>query len=283
MPKYKKPVQSVAEEPKYFVKHYWHTGVEGAKSHKDTLMTAALVVAILFLGVVIWQNYSKSQLTSAWGAVTESESITDLQSAATRYAGTSAGPFLKLHLAERYMSADTDQAANLQKAIDTYKEVAQTSTEDAKLCAEYSLGLAYENQGKFDDAKKTFEQTVADAKTAFGKTEPDGGFWAVKAQDAIKNQESRKVTYKRYQSAMALANAAQAQQAIMDMVKNAAQSQPGAVESTGTLESKQAQEIAAPAVNSTSSQPAQGVNQAPTGAAPTVSSTEASPAPSNSK
>jgi len=257
MPKYRKPVYNVAEEPKFFVKHYFHAGVEGAKTHKDTLLTALLVVAIAFLGLVIWHRYTQSAQLTAWGAVSGSETLPELEGAAAKYANTPAAPFLKLSLADRYVQSEETQKGSLPKAINLYKEIAASTKGDMALRAEYSLGFALESEGKFDDAKQTFEKTIADAKIYFGKVDSNGGFWAVKAEEALKDQDARKVAAERLSSAQALSQANTIQNALIGAAQNASAQPAQGVESSGSQESKQSQEIqsGAPAVESSAVSP----------------------------
>jgi tetratricopeptide (TPR) repeat protein len=259
MPKYRKPVYNVTEEPKFFVKHYMHAGVEGVKTHKDTLLTALLVVAIAFLGLVIWHRYTESAQLTAWGAVSTSGTLPELEGAVSKYASMPAASFLKLRLADRYIQSEDIQKGSVDKAISLYKDVAASTKGDLALRAEYSLGFALESQGKFDEAKKAFETTAAEAKTYFGKIEADGGFWAVKANEALKDQDARKVAAERLSNAQASAKATEIQNALMNAARGAAAAQPAqGVESSGTQESQQSQEIqsgAAPAVQSTAVEP----------------------------
>ena len=218
--KYRRPPQELAEEPRFFVKHWWNQFVEWADRNKDHLMTAALVVAIVILGIVLWNRYAAAKEVDAWAQMSEVAGLTELESAAVTYSGSRAEPFLKLRLADAYVS---DGQAG--KAVPIYTEIASTKTIFAPR-AEYSLAFAQESLGRFDDAKKALD-TLA-ART---------GFWADQARDALKTQSYRAAAFSDHEAAKKLA-AAQAPPAPVLASTDAALAPPGA-------ESRQAAELEA--------------------------------------
>lgn len=225
MPKYRKPVLSVTEEPKFFVKHYFHQGLAGAKTHKDTIMTAVLVLAIILLGGVLWSRYADSRTDTAWAMVGGGDSITDLESAAVKYGATPAGPWIKIRLADRYM---LNGKADTSKAIDLYKEVAASEKADIGHRALYSLASAEESIGKFDDAKKVLSDMSA-----------RGGFWGGKATESLKGLDGRQAAYARLEAAEARAQAEAAAKAALSVNSSA----PAVESTTPTREAAQATEI----------------------------------------
>jgi predicted negative regulator of RcsB-dependent stress response len=188
--KYRRPPQELAEESKFFVKHWWNQFIDWADKNKDHLMTGALVLAIVILGIVLWNRYAATKEVDAWAQVSEPAEISDLETAAVRLSGSRAEPFLRLRLADDYVS--NGQA---DKALPIYTQIASTKTIFAAR-AEYSLAFAQESLGHFDDAKKALE-TLA-ART---------GFWADEAKDALKTQDQRAASFGDYEAAGILAAA----------------------------------------------------------------------------
>jgi predicted negative regulator of RcsB-dependent stress response len=192
MPKYRKPPQDIVEKPTFFVKHYWNLFVEWLAKNKDQVMTGVLVGAIVLLGAVVWQRYSASRMVEAWSEVGTAGGAAGLETAVARYGATPAGAFLKLRLADLY--ANEGQA---DKAVTIYREMSG----DKEFCerARYSLALAQEGAGKFDEAADSLKALAA-----------AGGFWGQQATKAQAAQAQRKAAYESFMAASQAAAAAKA-------------------------------------------------------------------------
>ncbi len=190
MAKYPRPrSQGVVEEPKAAARHYWHVLLHGVVKHRDNLLIAALVVAVVFLGSVVWSRYRQSQATQAWAALGLAQSPADLESAAYRYANTPAGIFLKMQLADQFIR--TDEAA---KGVELYRQVVDKADGEEKLIATYGLATAEEAAGDFDGAKRTLEG-LSNAS----------GFWGEKARAALTGLDGRKQAYEQLEALKAQA------------------------------------------------------------------------------
>jgi len=223
MAKYKRPAQHVVEEPTFFVKHYWRLSVEFVSKHKDEALTAALVVAVIVLGVVVWHRYAQARTASAWQEQGLLTTTAQLEAAARKYASTPVGPWLALSLGDRYyMLGDNDKAAR------EYSNAAAGAEGLLALRAKYSLSTAYESAGKFADAKAVLEPLSKES-----------GFWGIKAAERLKALPQDEAVYRKYTALVEAAKAAAAKAA--EAGKTAAAAAPAVRESR---EAGQAGEVA---------------------------------------
>ena len=218
MPKYRKPPQEIAEEPVFFVKRYAASFSEWAAAHKDQLMSAALVAAVVVLGAVIWQRYTASRTADAWSELTLADDPVKMEEAVARYGATPAGPFLKLRLADTYVATSQQD-----KALPVYRELASDAQFGGR--ARYSLALAMAGVGKFDEAK-----------TALESMSKEEGFWGTQAKEVLAKLDAMKASYDGYQAAKAAAEAEKAAEAARAAA--ASQATP-----EGGREARQAQEL----------------------------------------
>lgn len=192
MAKYRKPPEDIVEEPKLFAKHYWHIASDWVVANRDNVLTGLLVVAIIILGIVVWNRYSSSRNTIAWGQVTLASKPDELEKAVASYGGTPAGRFLKILLADRYMNeGEFDRAGQLYAAMSKDLEFGER--------ARYSHAMSREAAGKFDEAAAELRQIASGAD-----------FWATQAKTALETQEKRREAYASFEAAKAAAAAAQA-------------------------------------------------------------------------
>jgi hypothetical protein len=192
MAKYRKPPEDITEEPKFFIKHYWHIASAWVVANRDNVLTGLLVVVIVILGVVVWGRYSSSRNSLAWGQVTLASTPAEIESAVSRYGGTPAGRFLKIFLADRYMNdGQFDKAAELYANLSRDLEFGDR--------ARYSLAMSKEAVGKFDEAAAALKELAAGTD-----------FWAEKARTALDTETQRRDAYASFEAANAVATASTA-------------------------------------------------------------------------
>ncbi len=178
MGKYRRPAHSIVEEPKFFIKHWWHLLYQWTKAHSDQVLTGLLAVLVVVLVLVLWGRYRTSANVEAWERFSGSEGPAALEAAAENYVGTTAGPYLSLKLADYYFeSGRAEDAARL------YGGVAQSPDVQVAERARFSLAKANAALGRFDDAV-----------SAYTELDAGGGFWGGEAERAIEAvRETREV------------------------------------------------------------------------------------------
>lgn len=181
MGKYRRPAHSIIEEPTFFLKHWWHDAVTFLTENKDQLLTAVVAILVILAAAMLWQRHRQSVETDAWSMFLAASSLSDTENAVLQYAGTSAGPFLRIKLADSYMTA-----GEAEKAVRSYSEVAEGAEGIPALRARFSLATALEGAGRFEDALNTLRDMAA-----------QGGFWGEEAQKLIEGREERKAGYEK--------------------------------------------------------------------------------------
>jgi tetratricopeptide (TPR) repeat protein len=192
MAKYRKPPHEITEEPAFFLKHYFNVSLEWLKANRDQVLTGVLVIAVLFLASYAWKQYSTTRANSAWGEVTLSNTIPELEASLARFSDTAAAPLIKLRLADQYLAT-----GNYDNAARLYSDVGADAGFSERDRARYSVSLVYEAQGKFDESGKVLQEVAA-----------LDGFWGIKAKQSFEKLTERRNAYAGYEAAGAAAKAA---------------------------------------------------------------------------
>ncbi|MHC4712110.1 MAG: hypothetical protein ACYTAN_02410 [Planctomycetota bacterium] len=197
MSKYRRPAHSIVEEPKFFIKHWWHALQQWVRGHTDQVLTGLLIVLIAILAVVLWARYRSSTNTEAWARFAGTEGPAALEDAALNYAGTTAGPYLKLKLADYYL-----EVGRAEDAARLYREVAGVDHADTALRARYSLAGANIASGLYEEGVGIYKDLTA-----------AGGFWGGEAEKALERSEEMREARAHLEELKAAAEAAKAEAA----------------------------------------------------------------------
>ena len=189
MTKYRKPKHDVAEETKSLYKHGKQMVVESATTHRDTTITVLLVVALLVLGAIVYQRYQANKVEKAWAALSAPLSPEQLRAEVEEYGNTPAGPFLKLRYADALLN--TGNEAEVDTAIGIYRELAASGAPLFARRAEYSIAMALESAGKFDESKAQLAAVV----------QAGDPFWSARAEEALNSMPQRQAAYTTFASA----------------------------------------------------------------------------------
>ncbi len=229
MSKYRRPAHSIVEEPRFFIRHWWHALQQWVRGHTDQVLTGLLIVLIAVLAVVLWSRYRSSINTEAWARFAGSEGPAALEAAALSYGGTTAGPYLKLKLADYYL-----EVGRAEDAARLYREVAGADHPDTALRARYSLAAANIASGLYEEGVGIYKDLSA-----------AGGFWGGEAEKALEKAEEMREVHVHLEQLKAAAEAAEAEAAKAE-AEAAAEGEPTAELGLGDAPEATADEPAAP-------------------------------------
>lgn len=169
MSKYRRPAHSIIDEPKFFLKHWWHEFLLWCKENTDQLLTGLIAILVIGAAAVLWQRHRYNTDLAGWQSLDVIANADQLEAAVMDYSGTSAGLYLNLALADANLKEGRPQEAD-----EYYRQVASEATGEIALRAKFGLARALEAQGEFELAGKAYEEIVS-----------DDGFWGEKARESI--------------------------------------------------------------------------------------------------
>ncbi len=200
MTKYRRRSHSIVEEPGFFLKHWFYGFLSWADDNREQFITALVAVLVIIAAGLLWLRHVQTRELRAWQEFAMPENVASLEAAADSFSGTSAGPFLKLKLADMLL-AHTDSSG----AAEAYGAAARRTDGHEKRRALYSRARAFEDTGRFDEAGDIYSQ-LAEGQD----------FWATLGDKALGQLEANRQAHERVERLRTAAEAARAAEPAVD-------------------------------------------------------------------
>jgi len=192
MSRYRRRSHSIVQEPGFFLKHWWHGFAGWAVENKDQFITGVIAVLVIIAAGLLWRRHVQATEIRGWSEYGMADSVASLEAAVASYAGTSAGPFLQMKLAD--MRLARGEAA---EAASAYAEAAERMEGPEKKRALFSRARALESAGRFDEAAAAYK-SIAQGR----------GFWAGEAARVLDRLDANRDAHAKIEEMKAAAEAA---------------------------------------------------------------------------
>jgi tetratricopeptide (TPR) repeat protein len=136
-----------------------HEIFEGAHDflikNKVLLLVCLVVLVLVVASIAIYQKERRERANEAWYALSQAQTVEELEPLASEYAGTSTEPWIRSELGDALYDE-----GNVERAAEEYEKALQLPGLDIWLRKALHLNLAYafEDMRKYDQAERELQR-----------------------------------------------------------------------------------------------------------------------------